>query len=145
MKNVMITVCLVATMFLTGCLANNAQYGAVGGAAGGALVGQAIGKSTEATLIGAGVGLMLGYIVGNEMDKWDRQNLNNVYETAQTNTTTSWVNPDTQNQYQVTPQSTTLQGNQWCRDAEIQAVIDGRVETTHTTACRNVRGEWELQ
>ena len=54
--------------------------GAVGGAAGGALIGQAIGRNTEATLIGAAVGTMLGYIVGNEMDKQDKQQLNNAYE-----------------------------------------------------------------
>ena len=48
---------------------NRGQSGAVMGGVGGALIGQAIGRSTEATLIGLAVGTMLGYIVGNEMDK----------------------------------------------------------------------------
>jgi len=39
------------------------------GAGGGALVGQAIGRDKEATLIGTAVGGMLGYVMGNEMDK----------------------------------------------------------------------------
>jgi surface antigen len=147
MKNVTITICLMA-LLVTGCAnsqMNKGQQGALGGAAGGALLGQAIGQNTEATLIGAGVGLMLGYIVGNEMDKWDRQNLNQTYENVASGRSVQWKNPDTGNQYQVTPTSTTGTPQRPCRDAEIQAVIDGRQETTYTTACRNDRGEWELQ
>ena len=83
---------------------NRAQTGAVGGAAGGALIGQIIGHNTEATLIGAAVGTMLGYIVGNEMDKYDRQELNHVYERGMSAQTASWINPDNGNQYHVTPQ-----------------------------------------
>jgi len=58
---------------------NKGAQGAIGGAAGGALIGQAIGRDTQATLIGAAVGTMLGYIVGNEMDKYDRKELNHAY------------------------------------------------------------------
>jgi len=147
MKSIMITICLMA-LLLTGCAnsqMNYGQQGALGGAGIGALVGQAIGQNTEATLIGAGVGMMLGYIVGNEMDKNDRRNLNQTYETVQTGYSSQWKNPDTGNQYKVTPTQTFQQNSQDCRKAEIQAVIDGRQETTYTTACRNNRGEWELQ
>lgn len=144
-----VTMCF-AVLFLISCAAqqgNRAQVGAVGGAAGGALIGQIIGHNTEATLIGAAVGTMLGYIVGNEMDKYDRQELNHVYERGMSGQTTAWVNPDTGNQYQVTPQqaysSPTTQ--QICRKAEIHAVIDGKPETTYTTACRDQNGQWQLQ
>ncbi|MGB5984083.1 MAG: glycine zipper domain-containing protein, partial [Desulfobacterales bacterium] len=66
----------LVTLF-SGCAGmNKAQSGALGGAAGGAAIGQMIGHNTEATLIGAAVGTMLGYIVGNEMDKYDKQQLN---------------------------------------------------------------------
>jgi len=122
------------------------QAGAGMGAAGGAIVGQAIGKSTEATLIGMAVGTMLGYIVGNEMDKFDRQQLNNVYETGVSGRPSAWNNPDTGNRYSVTPQPA-VQGPRGgtCRRAEIQAVIDGRRETTYSTACRDDYGQWVLQ
>ena len=148
MKNAMITICLMALLTLAGCAGsqmNYAQQGALGGAGLGALAGQAIGQNTEATLIGAGVGLMLGYIVGNEMDKNDRQNLNQTYESVPTGYSSQWQNPDSGNQYKVTPTSTTGSAQRPCRDAEIQAVIDGRQETTYTTACRNDRGVWEFQ
>ena len=88
----------------------------------------------------------LGYIVGNEMDKFDRQQLNNVYETGVSGRPSTWNNPDTGNRYSVTPQPA-VQGPRGgtCRRAEIQAVIDGRRETTYSTACRDDYGQWVLQ
>lgn len=120
--------------------------GAVGGAAGGALVGQAIGRNTEATLIGAAVGTMLGYIVGNEMDKSDKQQLNNAYERGPSGQPVAWVNPDSGNSYEVVPQPsyTNPSTNQNCREAEITAIIDGQPQKTLTTACRNAQGQWVL-
>lgn len=135
-------------LLLTSCAdMQRGQQGAVGGAVGGALIGQAIGRSTEATLIGAAVGTMLGYIVGNEMDKYDRQQLNYAYERGPSGQPMSWVNPDSGRNYQVTPQPAYHhpQYNQTCRQAEIQAVIDGRPQTTYTTACRNQHGQWVLR
>ena len=127
---------------------NKGQQGALGGAAGGALLGQAIGRDTEATLIGAAVGGMLGYIVGNEMDKFDKRQLNQAYEFTPSGKTTSWQNPDSGNVYQVTPQPAYTHPNnpqRPCRQAEILAVIDGKTEKTYTTACRNDAGQWVLR
>ncbi len=126
---------------------NKGQQGAVGGAAGGAMIGQAIGRNTEATLIGAAVGTMLGYIVGNEMDKYDRQQLNYAYERGPSGQPVSWVNPDSGNNYQVVPQPAyqNTQTNQVCRQAEVMATIDGQPQKTVSTACRNEQGQWVLQ
>ncbi len=115
------------------------------GGAGGAVVGQAIGRNTEATLIGLAVGTMFGYIVGNEMDKQDRQQLNQVYERGVSGQQSSWQNPDSGNAYTVTPQPAVQRSSGPCRKAEIQAVIDGTTETTYTTACRDSNGQWVLQ
>lgn len=141
-------VAVLCILLLTSCAnGNRAQVGAVGGAGAGALIGQAIGHNTEATLIGMAVGSMLGYMVGNEMDKYDREQLNHVYERGVSGQTSSWVNPDHGNQYQVTPQPayTAPQTQQVCRKAEITAIIDGRAEKTYTTACRDNNGQWQLQ
>ncbi len=137
---------LLFLLLLASC-ANRAQTGAVGGAAAGALIGQAIGHNTEGTLIGAAVGTMLGYIVGSEMDKYDRQQLDHMYERGVSNQRSSWVNPDTGNQYTVTPQPAYQEpsSRRVCRRAEIEAIIDGRPERTYSTACRNEYGQWELQ
>ncbi len=138
----------LALLFLTSCSGlNKAQMGAGAGAAGGALVGQIIGHNTEATLIGAAVGTMIGYIIGNEMDKYDREQLNHVYERGMSGQTSAWINPDTGNQYRVTPQPayTDPQNKQICRKAEIDAVIDGKHEKTYATACRDQYGHWQLR
>ncbi len=123
------------------------QVGAGTGAAVGAIIGQAIGHDTEATLIGAAAGGLLGYILGNEMDKYDRQQINHVFERGVSGTPSAWVNPDTGNQFRVTPKPAyTLPKTQTvCREAEIVAVINGKPEKTYTTACRDNSGRWVLQ
>lgn len=150
MKNkLLIPVIISLTFLLSSCAdgPNKAGMGAAGGAIGGAVLGQAIGHNTEATLIGAAVGTMLGYMVGNEMDKYDRQQLNHVYERGVSGQTNAWRNPDSGNQYQVTPQPaySNPTTNQPCRQAEIQTVIDGKRETAYTTACRDQYGHWQLK
>ena len=141
-----LTIAALVSLLLSGCLANKAQTGGAGGAAAGALIGQAIGRNTEATLLGAAIGGVLGYVVGNEMDKADRQQLNNVYEYTPDNTTTEWRNPNTGNEYQVTPQRTYVdrQTNQDCREVEILSTIDGKAEKTYATACRE-NGKWVIR
>ncbi len=137
---------IVSLLALSSC-ATRGQSGAAIGGAVGAVTGQAIGHNTGGTLIGAAVGTMLGYLVGNEMDKYDRQQLDHMYERGVSNETSSWVNPDTGNRYAVTPQPAFQQGDSGrpCRKAEIDSWIDGRKETVLTTACRNSNGQWELQ
>ncbi|PHR24555.1 MAG: hypothetical protein COA36_14770 [Desulfotalea sp.] len=148
-----IILCLLPILILTLSSCANQQFskgsqGAGIGAASGAIIGQALGRNTEATLIGAAVGTMLGYIVGNEMDKFDKRELNHVYEFGPSGRSTAWTNPDSGNSYKVTPQPayTPPQAPQaLCRRAEILATINGKAQTTYTTACRNNSGQWELQ
>lgn len=141
----------ILILSLSSCANNQLSKGSKGagiGGAGGAVLGQAIGRNTEATLIGAAVGSLLGYIVGNEMDKFDKQELNQAYEFGPSGQSTNWVNPDSGNRYQVTPQpayNPPQQPQSFCRQAEILATIDGRTEKTYTTACRNSSGQWVLQ
>ncbi len=138
---------ILSVLLLTSCAnMNKAQMGGAGGAGAGAIIGQAIGHNTEATLIGAVAGGLLGYIIGNEMDKYDRQQLNHVYERGVSGQTSSWVNPDKGTQYRVTPQPAYQSpDNRWCRKAEVTAVIDGETKKTYTTACRDDYGQWQLQ
>jgi surface antigen len=81
------------------------------------------------------------------MDKYDRQQLDHMYERGVSNQRSTWVNPDTGNQYTVTPQPAYQEpsSRRVCRRAEIEAIIDGRPERTYSTACRNEYGQWELQ
>lgn len=142
------TVALLIFMGLavSGC-ANKAQTGAGTGALAGGLIGALVaGDKEEGAIIGAIIGGLAGYAIGNEMDKQDRQQLNQVYETGQSDTVSSWVNPDTGNSYSVTPKPAyqTPTGRP-CREARIEAVINGKPETVVTKACRAEDGIWELQ
>ena len=125
---------------------NKAQTGAGTGAAVGAIAGQAIGKDTESTLIGAAIGVLLGYAVGNELDKADQAKIHTAYETVPDGRTSQWVNPNTGNQFAVTPQYTYKSNtNQDCREAEIFVTIDGKPEKMKQTACRDEYGNWHAQ
>jgi surface antigen len=143
LKKYLILSLIITPMLMTSC-ATKGQTGAMGGAAGGALIGQAIGGDTGGTLIGAAVGGLLGYIVGNEMDKYDRSQLSQVYETSPSNHPTTWHNPDNGNRYTVTPQPAYVDRGRNCRQAEILATIDGKAEKTISTACRE-NGQWVIQ
>jgi surface antigen len=140
---------IILILVTSGCATDTPTKGTTGaviGAAAGALTGQAIGHNTGGTLIGMAVGGMLGYIVGNEMDKYDQAQLNRIYETSPSNHRTTWVNPDTKRSYAVTPQPAyTKPSGQVCRNAEIQATVDGRPEKVMSTACRDGNGRWVLQ
>ena len=143
-KLIKLSVLCIFVAAISSC-SNRAQSGAGLGAAGGAIIGQAIGRNTGATLIGAAVGTMVGYIVGNEMDKYDSQQLGQVYERGVSGQTTTWRNPDNGYSHSVTPQAAVRSESGICRTAEIDSIIDGRRETTLSTACRDEYGRWELQ
>ncbi|MEW6219760.1 MAG: glycine zipper domain-containing protein [Thermodesulfobacteriota bacterium] len=132
---------------VVGCTPTKSQMGAAGGSVAGALIGQAIGRNTGGTLIGAAVGGMLGYIVGNEMDKYDQKQVTRVYESAPSGQPASWTNPDTGKQYTMTPRAAYQDSrtSQVCREAEIEATIDGRKEKVLSTACRDAAGNWVMQ
>ncbi|MBF0447259.1 MAG: glycine zipper 2TM domain-containing protein [Magnetococcales bacterium] len=148
-SRVAVTVSLIGSLFfLTGCFDNKAQSGAGIGALGGGLAGSLLGPSKnkeQNALIGAVLGGLIGYTVGNEMDKADRQMVNQAFESKPSYETAEWVNPDTGNAYAVTPRPARQIGTQNCREAEIESVIDGKRETVVTTACRQPNGQWKIQ
>ena len=151
MKYVNILLILSLLLALSACTGarGGISKGGVGAGVGaglGAVLGQAIGRSTAGTVIGTAVGAGLGYIIGNEWDKYDQQQVNQMYETAPSHQTSSWVNPDTGNQYAMTPQPAYQSADgQWCRKAEIDSWIEGQKKTVTTTACRSSGGEWVIQ
>jgi hypothetical protein len=71
MMRVFVVLILFSVTTLSGC-ASHGLNGLGIGAGLGAIAGQAIGRNTEATLIGAGVGTLFGYITGNEVDKFNQ-------------------------------------------------------------------------
>jgi surface antigen len=141
-----VVVALVISLGIFGCSSTNkAQKGAGIGVLTGGLAGALLAGDKEmGALIGAGIGGIIGYVIGNEMDKSDMAKLNNVYEKTPSYQTSEWTNPDTGTSYAVTPQPAYKENEYWCRDAEINAMIDGSPKVVNAKACRNNDGNWVL-
>lgn len=145
MKKIILATLIVA-MLAGGCAhkSKGRDY-AVTGALLGATVGAlTFNNKVSGAAIGAGAGLLLGYIVGNEMDKYDRQQVSSTLESTPSGQTTSWQNPDTGTYYQATPQSPYQEDGRVYRDVQIQTTVDGQPEVIHAKAYRNPDGSWQL-
>ena len=142
-------VCLsVLALILAGC-GSKAQQGGVVGGLTGALAGSHVGPDDdkhrlENALIGAGIGALFGYAVGNELDKYDRGRIGQTLEYAPSYETSEWVNPDTGHRYQATPYPARENEGRICRDILVDAWIEGRREKVRSRACRRQNGQWEL-
>lgn len=144
-SKILISLSLILLLF-SGCNATKQDVGTVIGAGTGAYVGSQIGSGTgqlAAVAIGALLGGYLGGSVGQQMDELDRYKTQQVLETSPTGATSSWNNPDTGVAYSVTPTNTYESVSGPCRDYTTEAVIEGRAEVVHGTACRQSDGTWQ--
>ena len=133
-------------LLISGCNATKQDVGTVVGAGTGAYVGSQVGGGTgqlAAVAIGALLGSYLGGSIGQQMDELDRYKTQQVLETSPTGATSSWNNPDTGIAYSVTPTQTYESASGPCRDYTTEAVIEGRDEVVHGTACRQPDGTWQ--
>ena len=151
-KNLIGTVELCSAVALSGCTnyGRQEQSGMViGGALGGLLGSQVSGKNddwrTAAIVAGTLAGAAIGGSIGRTMDDVDRMKTAQTLEVVRTDVSSSWRNPDTGNQYSVTPTQTTMTAAGPCRDYTIDATIQGRPETVYGTACRQPDGSWRNQ
>ena len=119
----------------------------IGGIAGGA-AGSQIGSgsgTTIATVVGTLAGAALGRRIGDNFGQRDRQQFGSALETNQTGSTSSWTNPDTNDNYSVTPTNTYNNGSQPCREFTMNANVEGKPEKVNGTACRQSDGSWKVQ
>ena len=147
-ESIFVAAALFAFAAFAGCSGmGKAEQGAVIGGLGGAAVGSQLGPDDsrgENALIGAGIGAVLGYMIGNEWEKYDQRRLDHALETAPSGQCSAWVNPDTGNRYVATPESAYRRDGRVYRDVEIQGEVDGRRETVHAKAYRRSDGTWQL-
>ena len=137
----------LALSLLGGCAMNQEQGGAVLGGMAGAAVGSAVGRGSgqvAAVILGALLGSVAGANIGRHMDEQDRVRAAQVFESYPTGSAGSWRNPDTGDDYAVTPTRTyeTAQGP--CREFTMQATINGRPDMVYGTACRQPDGTWKV-
>ena len=117
----------------------------IGGLLGGVL-GSQVGKGsgrTVATIVGTMIGATVGGNVGRSMDDNDRLKTAHALETVRTSVPTTWVNPDTRNQYTVTPTRSYEAPAGPCREYTVKAVVGGKPDTIYGQACRQVDGSWK--
>lgn len=118
----------------------------IGGVLGGAVGSQVGGGTgrTVATVVGALIGANIGANVGRSMDDGDRMRAAHVLETSRTGQATGWVNPDTRNEYTVTPTRTYESAGAPCREYTMRAVVGGQPDNVYGTACRQPDGSWRV-
>lgn len=99
---------------------------------------------TAAIIAGTIVGAMIGGAIGRSMDETDRLKTAATLETVRTGVPSTWRNPDTGNEYAVTPTKTYETASGPCREYAIDAVIGGKKEKVYGTACRQPDGSWKI-
>lgn len=117
--------------------------GGVAGAAAGSQVGEGSGQ-TVATVAGALIGAVVGERLGARMEEDDRRYTAQVLEENRTGETASWENPDTGNEFEVTPVETFEDSGRPCREFEFRVETDNGSDVEERTACREADGTWEI-
>jgi surface antigen len=142
---------LYCSIVLAGCTTapTKEQSGMVIGGALGGLLGSQVGHGsgrTAATIVGTLAGVAIGGSVGRSMDETDRLKTALALENVRTGVASNWRNPDTGNEYTVTPTRTYRTGEQEpCREYSVDSVIGGKKETVIGTACRQSDGSWSAE
>lgn len=142
-KIMMIGLFGLLSLSLVGCDTMSKQdVGTVTGGTIGALVGSRFGGGSGRSIAiaaGAITGALIGGQLGRSMDIQDQQRVYQVLEKSPTNTSTTWVNPDSGNKYTVTPVKT----SGYCREYTTKAIIDGKTQNMYGKACRQPDGSWK--
>ncbi len=151
MKRVLVLI--IASMLLVGCASTGEDNGRVGGALLGAAVGALLGNALDCkgcALIGGTTGAFIGGTtgaqIGRRMDEVDAMKARNAIEYNTTGQRSTWVNPDNQTTYDVTPVRTVRTNEGPCREVRFgEARVGEQRQEVYSTACRQLDGTWKLQ
>ena len=139
---------LVTLPGLTGCETTRAQQGEIVGGVLGGVLGSQVGDGsgqTAAIIIGTMAGSMIGRHIGQTMDDVDRMKTAETLNSNRTGQSTTWTNPDTGEQYTVTPTRTFEESGGPCREFALDATVSGEPdETVNGTACLQADGSWQI-
>ena len=149
----LILVGLVSLPLVSGCATKMETGTALGALAGGALaygLGQDSSNKELWTVLGIGLGAMVGSSIGQQLDERDRmlmgQTFNHTMEKAPIIAVVKGQNPDTGHGGSVTPTRTfeTETGTP-CREFTQTVSIGGQMEEAYGTACRQADGSWKIK
>jgi surface antigen len=144
-----VAMAVIALQGLTGCeTTTNAQKGEILGGVLGGVVGSQVGDGTGQTvaiIVGTVAGSMIGRQIGQSMDDVDRMKTAQALNNNRSGQSTTWTNPDTGEQYTVTPTRTYEQSGGPCREFELDATVGGEPGQSVTgTACLQPDGTWKV-
>lgn len=147
-KIVLASTLALALLQLSACTVTRQESGAMMGAVVGGVVGNQVGGGHGkdiATAIGMFAGALAGSSIGKSLDQLDAANTQQALENGRTNQTTSWTNPDSGNDYSVTPTKTyQTTAGRYCREYQSSVNVGGQRERGYGTACRQEDGSWEI-
>lgn len=124
----------------------NEQSGEVVGGVLGGVLGSQVGKGsgrTAATIVGTIIGAVIGGNIGRTMDDVDRMKTAQTLEYNRDRQASTWVNPNTGNDYTTIPTRTYDSAQGPCREYTVEATIGGKKEQVYGTACRQEDGSWK--
>lgn len=150
-----LAVMFAALFALSACMGNQGDKqtgGTLIGAGLGALMGLQIGSGRgqlAAVAIGALAGAMMGGEVGKSLDKADRaameRSTSDALERAPSGQSVAWNNPDSGNYGSVVPQPAyRAPTGEYCREYQQTITVAGRSEEAYGKACRQPDGSWKI-
>lgn len=150
-KWIMVIVLTAAIFSQSGC-AELARNGANIGTALGTIA--AINNDQPAFVLIGLLGGLFAQAIQADMDRQDQEKLARAFSNSPTGQPTAWSNPDTGNQFEVTPWAPytptsnspkETSGYGTCRDAQVSAVVGGKAKVVQTTACMDSsQGAWKV-
>lgn len=145
MKRILVGLMAALAVLLLGACETKRDTGALIGGAAGAVAGSQVGEGrgqTLATIVGAIGGAVLGRELGDRLDERDREKIAESLETEQTGETTVWRDPDTGEEYSLTPVETFEEEGRPCRRFEM--AVEGVEDEVTGVACRESNGVWRI-
>ena len=117
---------------------NGAGIAAAAGASPGVIIASAVG------------GVLVGGLIGKQLDNRDKQMAADAaaraFEQGRTGQASVWNNSESGNSGSVTPTKTyQLANGQYCREYHQKITVGGKTETSYGTACRQADGTWKVQ
>tara|TARA_R110002167_G_scaffold30799_1_gene101791 strand:- start:113 stop:745 length:633 start_codon:yes stop_codon:yes gene_type:complete len=127
---------------------NRELLGSVLGATVGGVAGSQVGKGDGKIVAVAGgtiIGYLLGGAIGRSMDEVDQNCVGQAMEHAEDGQEIVWNNPRNGAEYEISPERTYQQkSGEYCREYTAEAEVNGKIEKSYGTACRQVDGSWKL-
>ena len=116
------------------------------GAIGGSAIGASLGGKDPVTIALYGtIGLVLGYMVGDTIDKIDQLHaalvIDRTFHMNENHQTSSWRNKRGNFSVSATP----LSRSGSCREFITSVMVNGKNKEMRGTACRNPQGEWIMK